>query len=104
MSFVIFPVEDKAALIGMVIGTQGLSPDEEILGRPGHGCKHLPEDEEGIIYADIDLNNILRTKAMLDLVGHYSRPDIFCLHINKSHNPFTKVTNKPEGDSPSRCC
>ena len=23
----------------MVIGTQGLSPDEEILGRPGHGRK-----------------------------------------------------------------
>lgn len=39
MSFVIFPVEDRAALIGMVIGTQGLSPDEEILGRPGHGRK-----------------------------------------------------------------
>ncbi len=39
MSFVIFPVEDRAALFGMVIGTQGLSPDEEILGRPGHGRK-----------------------------------------------------------------
>lgn len=39
MSFVVFPVEGRAALIGMVIGTQGLSPDEEILGRPGHGRK-----------------------------------------------------------------
>lgn len=36
MSFVIFPVEEAPALIGMVIGTQGLSPDEAILGRPGH--------------------------------------------------------------------
>ena len=39
MSFVIFPVENSPALLGMVIGTQGLSPDEEILGRPGHGRK-----------------------------------------------------------------
>jgi 5-methylcytosine-specific restriction protein B len=36
MSFVIFPVEEAPCLIGMVIGTQGLSPDEAILGRPGH--------------------------------------------------------------------
>jgi 5-methylcytosine-specific restriction enzyme B len=36
MSFVIFPVDDGPCLIGMVIGTQGLSPDEAVLGRPGH--------------------------------------------------------------------
>jgi 5-methylcytosine-specific restriction protein B len=39
MSFVIFPVADAPSLIAMVVGTQGLSPDEEILGRPGHGRK-----------------------------------------------------------------
>lgn len=39
MSFVIFPVENGPCLIGLVIGTQGLSPDEEILGRPGHARK-----------------------------------------------------------------
>lgn len=39
MSFVIFSMEDRPALLSMVIGTQGLSPDEEVLGRPGHGRK-----------------------------------------------------------------
>ncbi len=39
MSFVIFPVEGKPCLIGMVIGTQGLAPDEAVLGRPGHARK-----------------------------------------------------------------
>jgi 5-methylcytosine-specific restriction enzyme B len=39
MSFVIFPVEGKPALVAMGIGTQGLSPDEEILSRPGHSRK-----------------------------------------------------------------
>jgi 5-methylcytosine-specific restriction protein B len=39
LSFVIFPVQDRPALVGLVIGTQGLTPDEAILGRPGHARK-----------------------------------------------------------------
>ena len=39
MSFVLFPVKDAPSLIALVVGTQGLSPDEEILGRPGHARK-----------------------------------------------------------------
>ena len=41
MSFVIFPADEDGspALISMVIGTNGLAPDEAILGRPGHGRK-----------------------------------------------------------------
>src|SRR5438477_12642026 len=39
LSFVIFPVPDQPCLIGLVVGTQGLSPDEVILGRPGHARK-----------------------------------------------------------------
>jgi len=39
LSFVIFPVADGRALVGLVVGTQGLSPDETILGRPGHARK-----------------------------------------------------------------
>jgi 5-methylcytosine-specific restriction protein B len=39
MCFVIFPINNGPCLIAMGIGTQGLSPDEEILGRPGHARK-----------------------------------------------------------------
>ena len=39
LSFVIFPVTDAPCLVGLVVGTQGLSPDEAILGRPGHARK-----------------------------------------------------------------
>lgn len=39
MSLVVFPVEQGCCLLAMVVGTQGLSPDEEVLGRPGHGRK-----------------------------------------------------------------
>ena len=39
MSFVVFPVSDAPCLVGLVVGTQGLSPDEDILARPGHARK-----------------------------------------------------------------
>ena len=41
MSFVLFPQREPGApaLIGMVVGTHGLAPDEDILGRPGHARK-----------------------------------------------------------------
>lgn len=40
-SFVIFPADEAPALVALVIGTQGLNPDEQILTRPGHArlCK-----------------------------------------------------------------
>ncbi len=38
-SFVIFPAVDAPCLVGLVVGTQGLAPDEAILGRPGHARK-----------------------------------------------------------------
>lgn len=40
MSFVLFPGRDGApALLSMVVGTAGLSPDDAVLSRPGHGRK-----------------------------------------------------------------
>lgn len=39
LSFVMFPVSGECCLIGLGIGTQGLNPDEAILGRPGHARK-----------------------------------------------------------------
>ena len=44
----------------------------------------IPEDEEGILYADCDpaLQAIARSAA--DPVGHYSRPDVTQLLFNRS--------------------
>ena len=39
MSLAIFPLSQSPCLISMVIGTQGLSPDEAVLSRPGHARK-----------------------------------------------------------------
>src|SRR5579871_408181 len=39
MSFAAFPVDGKPCLVSLVVGTQGLSPDEVALSRPGHARK-----------------------------------------------------------------
>ena len=38
-SFVLFPFKNGPSLIAFCVGTQGLAPDERILGRPGHARK-----------------------------------------------------------------
>lgn len=44
----------------------------------------IPETEEGIIYATLDLDDILKTKSFIDVCGHYSRPDLLWLGVDKS--------------------
>ena len=42
--------------------------------------------EEGILYADIDLKDIISAKRMFDVVGHYSRPDVFDFKVKPNKN------------------
>ena len=39
------------------------------------------EAQKGLIYANINLDNIIAAKRMFDVVGHYSRPDVFKFKI-----------------------
>ena len=40
-------------------------------------------DQEGILYADLDLADVVRAKYDFDVVGHYARPDVFQLTVNE---------------------
>jgi len=44
----------------------------------------LPEDQEGILFADIDLSEIVLAKTAYDPAGHYARGDVVRLMINRS--------------------
>jgi nitrilase len=51
-----------------------IAPNGQILAGP-------LEAEEGILYADIDFDQVIKAKRMFDAVGHYSRPDVFNFNI-----------------------
>jgi aliphatic nitrilase len=56
-------------------------PDGRSLADP------LAPDAEGILYADIDLSVITLAKAAADPSGHYSRPDVTQLLLNRNPKP-----------------
>ncbi|MCH6259066.1 Nit6803 family nitriliase [Puniceicoccaceae bacterium K14] len=67
-----------------------------IIGPDGsHLCEPITEGE-GMAIADLDFEQITKRKRMLDSVGHYSRPDLFSLSVNKA--PQTSINSKNEGD------
>lgn len=44
------------------------------------------ENKEQIIYADIDINQVIAAKRMFDVTGHYARPDVFKFQVNREPN------------------
>jgi len=57
-------------------GSAIISPLGEVLAGPLY-------HQEGILYAELDMGHIVQGKYDFDVVGHYARPDIFQLTVNK---------------------
>ena len=55
--------------------------NSSIIGPNGQFLAGPLEAEEGILYANIELQQIIKAKRMFDVVGHYSRPDVFSFNI-----------------------
>ncbi len=64
-------------------GSVIVSPMGDVLAGPLY-------DEEGILFADLDMDEIIKGKIDFDVVGHYARSDIFHLTINEeARKPVT---------------
>lgn len=50
-------------------------------------------DAEDILFADLDLGRIISVKQIYDSAGHYGRPDVVQLLLNKQARPQTIVTS-----------
>jgi len=59
----------------------------------GHSCIIAPdgtliagpaENEEVVLWADIDITRIVAAKRMFDVTGHYARPDVFQFGVSAS--------------------
>lgn len=69
-------------------GSAILDPFGEYLAKPVY-------DQEAMLYAELDLNQINQSHLDFDVVGHYARPDLFRLVVNEciqkpvDYSPFT---------------
>jgi nitrilase len=58
-------------------GSVIVSPLGDVLAGPLRDC-------EGILTAELDLDDLPRARFDFDAVGHYARPDVFSLHVDES--------------------
>lgn len=66
-------------------GSSIISPLGEVLAGPLY-------NEEGILFAELDMADVARSKLDFDVVGHYARPDVFQLIVNeKAMSPVTQM-------------
>lgn len=71
-----------------------------IIGPNGDNVVPPLIDEEGIVYAEIDLDKCIQPKQMHDILGHYNRFDIFTLTVNtKKNQHIYQVEDHNEVDS-----
>lgn len=71
---------------------KNLYPKGREIINPGNSCVVSPKGKilagpfegEGILYSELDMNEIIQAKRMFDVVGHYARTDVFNFSVNKS--------------------
>ncbi|HMG67704.1 MAG TPA: carbon-nitrogen hydrolase family protein [Chitinophagaceae bacterium] len=66
-------------------GKEWINPGDSVMINPkGEVIAGPLNKAEGLIYAELDLSLISHSKLMLDVAGHYARPDVFNFSINRT--------------------
>lgn len=68
-------------------GSVIISPLGKVLAGPLY-------EQEGILFAELDLGAIARSKFDFDVVGHYARPDVFRLIVNEKPSVSVVAADK----------
>jgi hypothetical protein len=79
---------------GWIGDTQGSC---RIIDPRGDVIAEAPVGEEAVLTASVSLEAVLQAKAYYDVGGHYSRPDVLQLQINR--RPLQRVVDRTDLDS-----
>jgi len=71
------------------------SGDSAIIAPGGQLVAGPLRNEEGILYADVDIERGAMARRTLDVVGHYARPDIFTLQVNTTPYAPARFSRTP---------
>jgi nitrilase len=73
--------------------------DSAIIAPGGQLVAGPLRNEEGILYADVDVERAAMARRTLDVVGHYARPDIFTLRVNTTPHAPIEFYGQPASDT-----
>ncbi len=70
-----------------------INPGDSVVVAPGGRLVEGPlHEQHAILYASIDLERVGQARRSLDVAGHYGRPDIFQLQVNRRpQHPITEA-------------
>jgi nitrilase len=72
-----------------------------VFGPDGRPVTPSLVDDEGIVYADIDLARCIQPKQMHDIIGHYNRFDVLQLHLDATpRSPLITSGRGPDVEFP----
>jgi len=69
-----------------------VDPDGKVVAGPA-------TEEEVILYAEIEPDDLVGPRWQLDVAGHYGRPDVFELVVHRKPSPFLRVVEDRGGDA-----
>ena len=88
---------DAHSCEGTIMGVEGgghsavFAPDGRRLTKP------IPADEEGFVYADLPMDMLVGCRHFADPVGHYSRPELLWLGVDKREKKCVRGEGENEG-------
>jgi nitrilase len=68
--------------------------DSAIVGPDGQFLVEPVRMREDILYAEVDPRRFRGPKWMFDVAGHYARPDVFQLTVNREARPLVRTIGK----------